>query len=195
MATIIANDFRPGMTVTVDGRVMRVVEYQRVQPGKGGAFLRTKLRDLERGGMVNKTFRSEEKIEQAYLETRKTQYLYRDGDACYFMDMGTFEQEGVPADELGDHVLHLKEGMEVSFRTYKGRRVEVELPAFVEVEVVQTDPGVRGDTAAGGSKPATVETGATVTVPLFVNVGDVIRVDTRTGQYVERVQGGRSGGV
>ena len=195
MATIIANDFRPGMTVIVDGRVMQVVDYQRVQPGKGGAFLRTRLRDLERGGMVSKTFRSEAKIEQAYLETRKTQYLYRDGDACYFMDMETFEQEGVPVDELGDHVLHLKEGMEVSFRTYKGRRVEVELPAFVDAEVVHTDPGLRGDTATGGTKPATVETGATVTVPLFINVGDVIRVDPRTGQYVERVQGGRGRGA
>lgn len=190
MASIIANDFRPGLTVVVDGRVMQVLEYQRVQPGKGGAFLRTKLRDLERGGIVTKTFRSEEKIEQAYLETRKAQYLYRDGEVCYFMDLETFEQEGVPAAELGDRVRFLKEGMEVAFRTHQGRRVEVELPDFVDAAVVETEPGVRGDTASGGSKPAVVETGATVTVPLFINVGDIIRVDTRTGQYVERVQGG-----
>jgi len=195
MAAIIANDFRPGMTVVVDGRVMQVVDYHRVQPGKGGAFLRTKLRDLERGGIVNRTFRSEEKIEQAYLETHKTQYLYRDGDACYFMDLETFEQEGVPTDELGEQAKYLKEGMEVSFRTYKSRRVEVGVPDFVRASVVETDPGLRGDTATGGSKPATIETGATVTVPLFVNIGDVIRVDTRTGQYVERVQGGSSGGA
>jgi len=117
VAAISANDFRPGMTLLVDGRVMQVVDYQRVQPGKGGAFLRTRLRDLERGGIVNKTFRSEEKIEQAYLETHKTQYLYRDGNACYFMDLETFEQEGVPADELGEQARYLKEGMEVAFRT------------------------------------------------------------------------------
>jgi len=188
MAMVIANDFRPGWTVVGDGRGMQVGEYQRVLPGKGGAFLRTKLRDLERGRMVTKTFRSEEKIEQAYLETCRCQYLYRDGDTCYFMDLRSFEQDGVPAAELGDGVRYLKEGMVVSFRTYKGRRVEVELPDFVQATVVETDPGLRGDTATGGSKPATVETGATVTVPLFINVGDVIRVDTRTGHYVERVQ-------
>ncbi len=190
MATIIANDFRPGMTVVVDGQVMQVVDYQRVQPGKGGAFLRTRLRNLERGGVVTKTFRSEEKIEQAYLETHKMQYLYREGDSFIFMDLDSFEQTGVPTDELGDQAMYLKDGMEASFRTYQGRRVEVEMPDFVEAAVVQTDPGVRGDTATGGSKRATIETGATVTVPLFVNEGDVIRVDTRTGQYVTRVQGG-----
>jgi len=195
MAAIIANDFRPGMTVVVDGRVMQVVDYHRVQPGKGGAFLRTKLRDLERGGMVNKTFRSEEKVEQAYLETHRTQYLYRDGDACYFMDLETFEQQGVSTDELGEQAKYLKDGVEVSFRTYKGRRVEVSVPDFVNATVVETDPGLRGDTATGGSKPAKIETGATVTVPLFVGIGDVIRVDTRTGQYVERVQGGSNGGA
>ena len=190
MATIIVNDFRPGMTLMVDGRVMQVVDYQRVQPGKGGAFLRTKLRDLERGGIVSKTFRSEEKIEQAYLETHTMQYLYRDGDNHVFMDLESFEQLGVPADELGERSGYLKDGMEVSFRTYQGRRVEVELPDFVEAVVVETDPGLRGDTASGGSKPATIETGVRVTVPLFVNVGDTIRVDTRTGNYVTRVQTG-----
>jgi elongation factor P len=189
MPTIIANDFRPGVTVIVDGRVMQVVDYQRVKPGKGHSFLRTRLRDLERGGMISKTFPSEEKIEQAFLETRKAQFTYREGDTCYFMDTESFEQEAVSAAELDRLARYLQEGMEVSIRTYGGRRVSVELPDFVEARVVETDPGLKGDTAAGGSKPAKIETGATVTVPLFVNIGDRIRVDTRTGQYVQRVSG------
>jgi len=190
MAMVIANDFRPGMTVMVDGRVMQVVDYHRVQPGKGGAFLRTRLRDLEQGGSVTKTFRSEEKIEQAFLEGRTFQYLYRQGDDHVIMDMESFEQAAVSAKELGEQAMYLREGMEVFVRLHKGRRVAIELPDFVEAKVVESDPGVRGDTATGGTKPATIETGAKVTVPLFVNTGDVIRVDTRTGEYVTRVQGG-----
>ena len=187
---IIANDFRTGMTVVVDGRVMQVLEYHRVRSGKGGAYMRTKLRDLEGGSVLTKLFRSEEKVEQAFLEARRMQYLYREGDIYYFMDLESFEQVGMTGAELDEQVHYLKDGMEVTFRVFQGRRLAVELPDFVDAVVVKTEPGVRGDTAARASKPAVLETGAMVTVPLFINQGDVVRVDTRTGQYVERIQGG-----
>jgi elongation factor P len=166
-----------------------VVDYQRVKPGKGHSFLRTRLRDLERGGMISKTFMSEEKIEQAFLETRKAQFTYREGETCFFMDTESFEQEAVSAAKLDRQARYLQEGMEVSLRSYGDRLISVELPDFVDARVVETDPGLKGDTAAGGSKPAKIETGATVTVPLFVNIGDRVRVDTRTGHYVQRVSG------
>jgi elongation factor P len=187
MAMIIANEFRTGLTVMVDDRIMQVVEYHRVQPGKGGAFMRTKLRDLERGGVITRMFRSEEKVEVAFLEGKKYQYLYREGDTRIFMDMESFEQIPVPEEELGDQASFLKEGAEVIFRVHEGRRISTEIPDFVEAKVVRTDPGFRGDTATSASKPAEIETGTEVTVPLFIETGDVIRVDTRTGEYVERV--------
>jgi elongation factor P len=187
MAMIIANEFRTGLTVMVDDRIMQVVEYHRVQPGKGGAFMRTKLRDLERGGVITRMFRGEEKVEVAFLEGKKQQYLYREGTDRVFMDMESFEQAPVPEEELGEQAQFLQEGAEVIFRVHAGRRIAIEVPDFVDAKVVRTDPGFRGDTATSPSKPAELETGAVVNVPLFIETGDVIRVDTRTGQYVERV--------
>ena len=180
-------DFRNGLTILLEGVVYQLIEFQHVKPGKGGAFVRTKLRSLRTGNVLEKTFRAGERMEPAYLERRTMQFLYRAGDDYVFMDTETYDQSSLSGDDLGDKAEYLKEGIEVSVVSHDGRLLGVELPDSVELRVTQTDPGLRGDTASGGSKPATLETGAVVQVPLFVNEGDVLRVDTRNHQYLERV--------
>ncbi len=183
---ISVNDFRNGVTIELDGQIWVVVEFLHVKPGKGAAFVRSKLKNIETGGVIERTFRAGEKVERAHLERRDMQYLYRSGDDFTFMDNESFEQVILTAADLGDQALYLKEEMAVTAVRYKERMIGVDLPNSVELTVVQTDPGVRGDTASGGSKPAKLETGLIVQVPFFINEGDVLRIDTRTGQYIER---------
>ncbi len=183
---ISTNDFFTGLTIELDGEVYTVVEFMHVKPGKGSAFVRSKLKNVKTGYVVERTFRAGEKLPRARIEYREMQYLYSSGEDNFFMDTSTYEQISLSDERLGDGKKYLKENMLIGVLEYEGEPIGVELPNFVELAVVQTDPGLRGDTATGGSKPATLETGAVVQVPLFVNVGDVIRVDTRTGQYLER---------
>jgi elongation factor P len=180
-------DFRNGLTIEVDDQLYQIVYFQHVKPGKGGAFVKSKLRNLRTGAVVEKTFRAGERMEQAVIERRRMQFLYRAGDDYTFMDTETFDQVSLPEERIGDGAGYLKPEMEVAVVTHNEQLLGVELPNTVDLTVSQTDPGLRGDTATGGSKPATLETGAAVNVPLFINEGDVIRVDTRTGQYVQRV--------
>jgi len=180
-------DFRTGLTIEANGNIFQIIEFQHVKPGKGGAFVRTKLRNLRTGSVTDKTFRAGERMEQAIIERRSMQYLYRAGDEYTFMDAETFDQTSLPASSIGDGASYLKPDMEVSVVQYGDELLGVDIPNTVDLVVSQTDPGLRGDTATGGSKPATLETGAIVDVPLFINEGDVIRVDTRSGQYVQRV--------
>lgn len=182
------SDFRNGLSILQDNDIYTIVEFQHVKPGKGGAFVRTKLRNARTGAVVDKTFRAGEKMEQARLERRTVQYLYAQDDEYFLMDKETFEQIGVTKALIGNPVKYLKDGMEVSVVDYNGTIIGVEVPFFVELEVAMTDPGVRGDTASGGSKPAELETGAVVQVPFFINVGDKVKVDTRTDNYLERVK-------
>ncbi|MDK2929989.1 MAG: elongation factor [Bacillota bacterium] len=184
---ISTNDFHTGLTIELDGEVYTVVDFQHVKPGKGSAFVRSKLKNVKTGYVIEKTFRAGEKLPRAHIDYREMQYLYSSGDENYFMDTSTYEQLVLSNETLADAKKYLKENMVIGVQMYEGSPIGVELPNFVELAVVDTDPGLRGDTATGGSKPATLETGAVVQVPLFVNVGDVIRVDTRTGQYLERV--------
>ena len=185
MAT--TSDFRTGLVIELDGELVSIVDYQHVKPGKGGAFLKTRLKNLKTGQLVEKTFRSGEKIDKAYLEEKKCEYLYRAGDLLYFMDQTSFEELVLTDSQVGDAKEYLKENTTVSAIMYKGELLGVELPTFVELEVVNTEPGVRGDTVSRAAKPAELETGARVQVPIFVNNGDRIKVDTREGKYVERV--------
>ncbi len=183
---ILAGELRPGMKIEIDGVPFIVVDYQWVKPGKGGAFNRTKLRNLRTGSIAERTFRTEEKVEQANLEERRAQFMYQSDDEYHFMDTETYEQFFLTPEQLGDARDYLKEEMVVTIISHRGAPLTVEVPTFVELAVTQTDPGVRGDTASGGSKPATLETGAVIQVPLFINIGDRLRVDTRTGSYIER---------
>jgi len=176
-----------GMTLVYNGNLYEVLEFEHVKRGRGSAFVRAKLRNLKTGQVITETLRDSDNLEAAYLEVRPMQYLYRSGDTFVFMDKETFEERMIPLDVVEPIVGYLLEGMEVTGLYYQGELVKVEPPNFVELRVVDTPPGVRGDTAQGGDKPATLETGLVVKVPLFVQVGDVIRVDTRTGAYVERV--------
>lgn len=182
------SDFRNGLTILRDNDIYQIVEFQHVKPGKGGAFVRTKLRNLRTGSVIENTFRAGEKMEQAILDRSKMSYLYNQDNEYVFMDMETFDQIPIPAAALGDQVKFLKDNTEVEVCSHNGKVLTVELPFFMEFEVAETDPGLRGDTASGGSKPATLETGAVINVPLFINVGDKIKVDTRTGTYLERVK-------
>jgi elongation factor P len=179
--------FKKGLTIELDGEAYLILDFQHVKPGKGGAFVRTKLRSLRTGNVFDRTFRAGERMEEAYLERKQSQYLYRSGDDYVFMDMETFEQTSLPAEQLGDSTKYLKENLVVNLLMHDGRLLGLELPDTVDLRVAQTDPGLRGDTATGGSKPATLETGAVVQVPLFISEGEAIRVDTRSGQYVSRV--------
>ena len=183
---ISSNDFRPGTTIELDGAVWRVVEFLHVKPGKGSAFVRTKLKNVQSGSVVERTFRAGETVPQANLEKSTMQHTYKDADQFVFMDMETYEEATLRADQIGDRVKYLKEGMEVNVVRWGDQVMEVELPNSVVLEVTQTDPGVKGDTATGGSKPAIVETGAQVMVPLFISVGERIRVDTRNDTYLGR---------
>lgn len=179
-------DFRTGLTIEYDGGIFQIIEFQHVKPGKGGAFVRSRLRNLRTGAVIDKTFRAGERMEQAVIRRNPMQYLYRAGDDYVFMDMETFDQISLGADAVGEGVKYLKPDMEVSIISFEEETLGVELPNTVELAVSETDPGLRGDTASGGSKPATLETGAVVTVPLFISEGDLIRVDTRSGKYLER---------
>lgn len=183
---ISTNDFRTGLTIELDGDVYQVLEFLHVKPGKGSPFVRSKLRNLRTGAVVERTFNAGEKVPRAHLERRPTQYLYNDGNSYYFMDMESFEQIPVGPGELGDAVKYLKENIEVFVLLYRDKILGVELPNTVELQVVETTPGIKGDTAAGGSKPAKLETGLVIQVPLFIEEGDLIQVDTRTGEYLKR---------
>ena len=180
-------DFRTGLTIETGGQIYSIIAFQHVKPGKGGAFVRTKLRNLRTGAVIDNTFRAGERMEQAMIDRRKLQFLYRAGDEYTFMDMETFDQLALGQDVLGESVGYLKPDCEVTMMKYQEEILGVELPHTIDLTATKTDPGLRGDTATGGSKPATMETGAVVNVPLFINEGDVIRVDTRTGKYLERV--------
>lgn len=183
---VMAGDFRNGVTFEMDGQVFQVIEFQHVKPGKGAAFVRTKYRNVKTGSVVERTFNPNDKFEQARLERRDMQFLYRDGDLYYLMDTDNFEQLPFTAEVLGDAVRFLKENMVCKVLSYKGDIFGVEPPIFVELEITECEPGVRGDTAQNATKTAVLETGATIKVPLFVNQGDVVRIDTRTGDYMER---------
>lgn len=183
---ISAGEFRNGITFEMDNSVYQVVEFQHVKPGKGAAFVRTKLRNIITGGVIEKTFRPTEKMPKAHIDRKEMDYSYSDGDLHYFMDKETFELMPLETGQLGDALKFVKENMTVLVLSYKGSVFGVEPPTFVELEITETEPGVRGDTATNVTKPATVETGATVFVPIFINQGDRIRIDTRTGEYMER---------
>ena len=181
-----AGDFRNGMTFEEDGNVMQIVEFQHVKPGKGAAFVRAKVRNIITGSVVEKTYNPTAKFPTAYVERKDMEYSYTDGDLYYFMDPETYEQLPIDASELGDNFKFVKEQMICKVLSYKGNVFGVEPPNFVELEVAATDPGFKGDTATNATKPATLETGAEIKVPLFIEIGDRIRIDTRTGEYMER---------
>ncbi len=184
---ISTNQFRNGSAIRVDGKRFTILFFQHVKPGKGGAFVRTRLRNIDSGAVVEKTFRAGEKLEGVSTQSRPMTYLYRDGDLLHFMDADTYDQVVVPAEVVGESAGYVVEGGTVSVLSADGEVVSVEPPAHVDLEVTQTDPGLKGDTAQGGSKPATLETGLVVQVPLFVNTGDRVRVDTRSNEYLTRV--------
>ncbi len=181
------SNFRNGLKIELDGEPFTITYFQHVKPGKGGAFVRTKVRNLKNGRVLDRTFRSGEKIEEAEIDDRKMQYLYSDGSSYIFMDSENFDQ--IPFDEkqLGEISRFLKENLEVDVIFWRGQPINIELPAFIQAVVTQCDPGVKGDTASGATKPATLETGAVIQVPLFIKEGETLRVDTRSGEYVERV--------
>ncbi|MFT4105680.1 MAG: elongation factor P [Lacrimispora sp.] len=184
---ISAGDFRNGITLEIDGTVYQIMEFQHVKPGKGAAFVRTKIRDVVNGGLQERTFRPTEKFPQARIDRVDMQYLYADGDLHNFMDTNTYEQVALAADVIGDALKFVKENENVKVCSYNGKVYSVEPPLFVELVITDTEPGFKGDTAQGATKPATVETGAVVYVPLFVEQGDKIKIDTRTGEYMSRV--------
>ena len=184
---ISAGDFRNGVTIEYEGNVYQIIEFQHVKPGKGAAFVRTKLKNIISGGVVEKTFRPTEKCPTARIDRKDMQYLYNDGDLYYFMDTENYEQLPISQDSVGDSLKFVKENDMCKVCSYNGNVFAIEPPMFVELVVTDTEPGFKGDTATGATKPATVETGATVSVPLFVNVDDVIKIDTRTGEYLSRV--------
>ncbi len=181
-------DFRKGLRIEVNGEPYIIVDFQHVKPGKGGAFVRTKLKNLLSGNVVDKTFRSGEKVGKPDLEEKEMQFLYQDGEGFHFMDNTTYEQLALQEEVIGDSKNFLQENTNVTILFYQGRPINLELPIFVELEVTEAEPGVKGDTASGASKPVTVETGAKIQVPLFINVGDRLKIDTRTGEYIERVK-------
>ena len=182
-----AGDFRNGTTFEMDGNVYRIVEFQHVKPGKGSAFVRTKIKNVITGSVIEKTFNPSEKFPAAQIEKKEMQYLYEDGGLYYFMDNETYEQIPLNKDQLGDSLKFLKENMNVKVLSYKGKVFSIEPPIFVELEVTYTEPGFAGNTATTSGKPATLENGYQLNVPMFVNIGDVVRVDTRTGEYMERI--------
>jgi elongation factor P len=181
-------DFRNGMTLVIDQELYNIVEFLHVKPGKGGAFVRTKLKNVRTGRVIDRTFRAGETVEKARIDRRKMQYLYRSGDQFYFMDTSTYEQIPISSETVGDANKFMVENTNVEVLFHDEQIIGLELPIFVEMRVKETEPGVRGDTASGGSKPATLETDAVVQVPLFIDVDDVVKVDTRKGIYVERVR-------
>ena len=182
------SDFKNGLSIILDGDIYTIVEFQHVKPGKGGAFVRSKLKNVKTGATIDKTWRAGERMEQAVLDRRTMQYLYNMEDEYHLMDMETFDQYAVGREVFGDAIKYLKENQEVQVLMYEGNIIGVELPFTVELEVAETGANMKGDTASGGGKPATLETGAVVTVPFFIEIGDKIKVDTRTDTYLERVK-------
>lgn len=180
------NDFRTGLTIEIDRDVYQVVDFQHVKPGKGAAFVRSKLRNLRTGATIDKTFNAGEKVPRARVDRREVQYLYNDGQDYHFMDMETYDQFSMEKDQLDDAVKYLKENMNFQILMFQGKSVGLDLPNHVELKVVETTPGIKGDTASGGSKPATLETGYIVQVPFFIEEGDVLQIDTRSGHYIKR---------
>ena len=183
---VVAGDFRNGVTFDMDGQVMQVIEFQHVKPGKGAAFVRTKIKNVINGNVLEKSFSPTEKFPKAIVERKDMQYLYNDGELYYFMDMESYEQTPIDSEKLGDNFKFVKEEMICNIRSYQEKPFAVEPPMFVELEIIDCEPGVRGDTATGATKTATVETGATIRVPLFINTGDKVKIDTRTSEYLER---------
>ncbi len=183
---ISSNEFKTGVSIQLDGEAYMVVDFQHVKPGKGAAFVRTKLKNVRTGAVQERTFDAGEKIPRAHLERRSMQYLYQDGDSYIFMDEENYEQIPLSADQIGNEIKYLKENMVCMILFFQGNIIGIDFPAQVELTVVQTEPGIKGDTASGGSKPAVMDTGAVVRVPFFINEGDVIRVNTKTGEYIER---------
>ena len=183
---VTAGDFRNGVTFDMDGNVYQIIEFQHVKPGKGAAFVRTKIRNVISGAVTERTFNPTDKFPTAFIERRDMQYLYKDGDLYYFMDNETYENIPINAEKLGDNFKFVKENLDVKVLSYKGVVFGVEPPFFIELQVTKTDPGFKGDTATNATKPATLETGAEIRGPLFINEGDMIRIDTRTGEYMER---------
>lgn len=181
-----AGDFRKGLTIEIEGQVWVIVDFQHVKPGKGAAFVRTKMKNIMQGNVLEKSFNPSEKFPKAHVETKSMQYLYSDGELYHFMDNETYEQLELNHERVEEALNYIKENMSVTIKFFKGVAFSVEAPNFVELEVAKTDPGFKGDTATSGNKPAVLETGAKIMVPLFINQGDVIRVDTRTGDYMER---------
>lgn len=184
---ISAGDFRNGITIELDNNIYQIIEFQHVKPGKGAAFVRTKLKNIKSGGVVEKTFRPTEKCPQAHIERKEMQYLYSDGDLYHFMDVETYDQIALSEDQVGETLKFVKENEMVKILSHNNEVFAMEPPLFVELEITETEPGFKGDTSTGATKPATVETGALVYVPLFVEIGDVIKIDTRTGEYLSRV--------
>ena len=184
---ISAGDFRNGKTLEIEGTVYQILEFQHVKPGKGAAFVRTKLKDIKNGGVIERSFRPTEKFPEARIDRKDMQYLYQDGDLYNFMDVETYDQIALDKEVVGDALKFVKENEVVKVCSHKGNVFSVEPPLFVELAITETEPGFKGDTAQGATKPATVETGATVMVPLFVENGDVLKIDTRTGEYLSRV--------
>jgi len=183
---ISASEFRKGITIEIDNYVYVIVDFQHVKPGKGAAFVRTKIKNIMNGSVLERTFNPSEKLQRANVETKEMQYLYSDGEMYHFMDTKSYEQMPLSGDQVGDAMKYVKENMSVTIKFFKGAPFSVEPPNFVELRIIKTDPGARGDTVTGASKPATLETGAIVSVPLFINEGEVIRVDTRSDEYMER---------
>ena len=183
---VVAGDFKNGITFEMDGTVFQIVEFQHVKPGKGAAFVRTKLKNVISGAVIEQTFSPTDKFENAYIDRKEMQYSYNDGDLYYFMDMESFDMMPIEKEKLGDNFKFVKEEMMVKIISYKGNVFGIEPPTFVELEVTDTDPGFAGNTATNTLKPATLETGAVIKVPLFINIGDVLKIDTRTGEYVSR---------
>ncbi len=181
------NQFKNGMAIELDSQLFFIVDFQHVKPGKGGAFVRTKLKNVRTGAVLDRTFRAGEKFEQAHLEHKKMQFLYKDDTGCHFMDNSTYDQLTLTPEQLGDVMKYVKDNTDVDVLTHDDIPLGVEAPFFVELEVTETDPGLKGDTATGGTKPAILETGAVVQVPLFVNIGDNLKIDTRTDTYITRV--------
>lgn len=184
---ISAGDFKNGVTLEIEGNIYQILEFQHVKPGKGAAFVRTKLKNIINGGAIERTFRPTEKFPKAHIERKDMQYLYSDGELYHFMDVETYDQIALNEDAIGDSLKFVKENEMVKICSHKGNVFAVEPPLFVELAIIDTEPGFKGDTAQGATKPATVETGAVVYVPLFVEMGDVLKIDTRTGEYLSRV--------
>ncbi len=188
MSVITPNQFKRGAKIELDGEPYAVVEYLHIKCGRGGATVRTKVKSLRTGAVIERTFKSDEKIKQPDFEEKQMQYLYSDGEKFYFMDTESYEQIEIASDGVGDSYLFMPENINVNVQVFNGQPIGIDLPNFVELEVTATDPGLKGDTVSGGSKPATISTGGTVNVPLFINIGDVLKIDTREQTYIERVR-------